>query len=240
MERGMFRYEIAKRERDSRVFKIRSPETDKKRLGNGIGNISNIRETFRGRIGGDVHQLCIHFNGSFLVGSNPSFLESLDQDIDKNNFLMPCFVAFAQHMGLEADVTKMKYSFEIGRAERRITWQGVPCTIRKNPVKVCEQLDAFVVPRKLLLSYIDENHVLQIDARIWLEETKSDEEVSVETIIFRGQDRYFPIKPPDIVVSLQQPSNPDSWKNPYVVSTKMIDEGKIHTKTEDPHEDVGN
>ncbi|GJY27756.1 hypothetical protein Tco_0403523 [Tanacetum coccineum] len=28
------------------------PETDKKRLGNGIGNVSNIRETFRGRIGG--------------------------------------------------------------------------------------------------------------------------------------------------------------------------------------------
>ncbi|GKA84181.1 hypothetical protein Tco_0805776, partial [Tanacetum coccineum] len=28
------------------------PETDKKRLGNGIGNVSNIRETFWGRIGG--------------------------------------------------------------------------------------------------------------------------------------------------------------------------------------------
>ncbi|GJR19471.1 hypothetical protein Tco_0967998 [Tanacetum coccineum] len=25
----------------------------------------------------------------------------------------------------------------------------------------------------------------------------------------------------------------------YVVSTKMIDEGKVHAKTEDPHEDVG-
>ncbi|GJT83236.1 NAC domain-containing protein 72-like protein [Tanacetum coccineum] len=142
----------------------------------------------------DVHQLCIYFNGSFLVGSNPSFLESLDQDIDKNNFLVPCSVAFAQHMGLEADAAKMKYSFEIGRAERRITLQGVPCTIRKTLAKVCKQLDAFVVPRKLLLSYMDENHVLQINARSWLEETKSDEDASVETIIFRGQDRYFPIE----------------------------------------------
>ncbi|GJT33761.1 hypothetical protein Tco_0924180 [Tanacetum coccineum] len=41
-------------------------------------------------------------------------------------------------------------------------------------------------------------------------------------------------------VLLQQPSKPRFMKEPvYVVSTEMIDEGKEHAKTEDPHEDVG-
>lgn len=69
-------------------------------------------------------------------------------------------------MGEETEAKKFRYSLQISKNGRNLTWEGVPSSIRDSHHKVCDIQDGLVIPRNLVLLFSDELK-LHLEGRIW-------------------------------------------------------------------------
>lgn len=98
-------------------------------------------------------QFCLHFE-AFQIG------------------LAPVYMAFLRFMGEDSEARKYSYTLEVGGYGRKLTWQGVPRSIRDNHRKVRDSLDGLVIPRGMALYFSGgdgEELKLRVTGRIWKE-----------------------------------------------------------------------
>ncbi|PWA71769.1 Seven-in-absentia protein, sina [Artemisia annua] len=84
--------------------------------------------------------------------------------------IAPCYIVFLRFMGEETEAKKFRYSLQISKNGRNLTWQGVPSSIRDSHHKVCDIQDGLVIPRKLVLLFSDESEQelkLRLEGRLW-------------------------------------------------------------------------
>ncbi|CAK9169949.1 unnamed protein product [Ilex paraguariensis] len=96
-------------------------------------------------------QFCLHFE-AFQLG------------------MAPVYMAFLRFMGEDSEAKKFSYTLEVGAYDRKLTWQGVPRSIRYSHRKVRDSQDGLLIPRHLALFFSggDRQELkLRITGRIW-------------------------------------------------------------------------
>ena len=99
-------------------------------------------------------QFCLHFE-AFQLGT------------------APVYMAFLRFMGDEREAKKFSYSLEVGAHSRKLTWQGIPRSIRDSHRKVRDSQDGLIIPRNMALYFSGsdkEELKLRVTGRIWKEE----------------------------------------------------------------------
>ncbi|KAG2285133.1 hypothetical protein Bca4012_034411 [Brassica carinata] len=99
-------------------------------------------------------QFCLHFE-AFQLGT------------------APVYMAFLRFMGDEKEAKKFSYSLEVGAHSRKLTWQGIPRSIRDSHRKVRDSQDGLIIPRNMALYFSGsdkEELKLRVTGRIWKEE----------------------------------------------------------------------
>eukprot|EP00268_Persea_americana_P043493 TRINITY_DN4372_c0_g1_i2.p1 TRINITY_DN4372_c0_g1~~TRINITY_DN4372_c0_g1_i2.p1 ORF type:complete len:293 (+),score=44.40 TRINITY_DN4372_c0_g1_i2:371-1249(+) len=99
------------------------------------------------------HYFCLHFE-AFRMGTGPIYM------------------AFLRFMGEESEAKKFAYCLEVGGDGRKLTWQGVPRSIRVHHHIVRDSYDGLIVPRSLALYFSggDGKELrLRVTGRIWKE-----------------------------------------------------------------------
>jgi len=99
-------------------------------------------------------QFCLHFE-AFQLG------------------MAPVYMAFLRFMGDEDEAKKFSYSLEVGSSNRKLTWQGVPRSIRDSHRKVRDSLDGLIIQRNLALFFSGgerQELKLRVTGRIWKEQ----------------------------------------------------------------------
>lgn len=99
-------------------------------------------------------QFCLHFE-AFQLG------------------LAPVYMAFLRFMGDDNEAKKFSYSLEVGANGRKLTWQGVPRSIRDSHRKVRDSQDGLIIHRDLALFFSggDRQELkLRVTGRIWKEQ----------------------------------------------------------------------
>ncbi|KAL8122063.1 E3 ubiquitin-protein ligase SINAT2-like isoform X1 [Apium graveolens] len=100
------------------------------------------------------HQFCLHFE-AFHIG------------------MAPVYMAFLRFMGDDHDAKKFSYSLEVGGNGRKLTWQGVPRSIRDSHITVRDSLDGLCIQRNMALFFSggDRQELkLKVAGRIWKEQ----------------------------------------------------------------------
>lgn len=100
------------------------------------------------------YQFCLHFE-AFNLG------------------MAPVYMAFIRFMGDDQDARKFSYSLEVGGNGRKMTWQGVPRSIRDTHTKVRDSMDGLIIQRSMALFFSGGNRQelkLKVAGRIWKEE----------------------------------------------------------------------
>lgn len=100
------------------------------------------------------YQFCLHFE-AFNIGT------------------APVYMAFIRFMGDDQNARKFSYSLEVGGNGRKMTWQGVPRSIRDSHVKVRDSMDGLIIQRNMALFFSggDKKELkLKIAGRIWKEQ----------------------------------------------------------------------
>lgn len=86
------------------------------------------------------------------------------------------YIAFVQFMGDEEEAVTFSYSLEVTGNGRKLTWQGVPRSIRDSHKTVRDSHDGLIITRKLALFFsTDDNNSnhnskelkLKISGRVW-------------------------------------------------------------------------
>lgn len=98
-------------------------------------------------------QFCLHFE-AFHLG------------------MAPVYISFLRYMGEDSEAKNFSYSLEVGGYGRKLTWQGVPRSIRDSHQKIRDSQDGLVIPRKLALFFSGGNRKelkLRVIGRIWKE-----------------------------------------------------------------------
>ncbi|XP_043691595.1 E3 ubiquitin-protein ligase SINAT2-like [Telopea speciosissima] len=96
-------------------------------------------------------QFCLHFE-AFLLG------------------MAPVYMAFLRFLGDEDEAKKFSYSLEVGGNGRKLTWQGIPRSIRDSHKKVRDSQDGLIIQRNLALYFSggDRQELkLRVTGRIW-------------------------------------------------------------------------
>ncbi|KAL8258674.1 hypothetical protein R6Q59_026627 [Mikania micrantha] len=101
-------------------------------------------------------QFCLHFE-AFQLG------------------MAPVYIAFLRFMGEDDEAKKFSYLLEVGGYGRKLTWQGVPRSIRDSHQKVRDSQDGLLLPRNLALFFSagggDRQELkLRVSGRIWKEQ----------------------------------------------------------------------
>ncbi|XP_044504753.1 E3 ubiquitin-protein ligase SINAT2-like isoform X2 [Mangifera indica] len=99
-------------------------------------------------------QFCLHFE-AFHLG------------------MAPVYMAFLRFMGDEEEARQFSYSLEVGRNGRKLTWQGIPRSIRDSHKKVRDSQDGLIIQRNLALFFSggDRQELkLKVAGRIWKEQ----------------------------------------------------------------------
>ncbi|KAL2487855.1 E3 ubiquitin-protein ligase [Forsythia ovata] len=99
------------------------------------------------------HQFCLHFE-AFNLG------------------MAPVYMAFIRFMGEDRDAKKFSYSLEVGGNGRKLTWQGVPRSIRDSHTTVRESMDGLIIQKNMALFFSGGNSQelkLKVAGRIWRE-----------------------------------------------------------------------
>ncbi|KAK3042238.1 hypothetical protein RJ639_001833 [Escallonia herrerae] len=99
------------------------------------------------------HQFCLHFE-AFHIG------------------MAPVYMAFLRFMGDNHDAKRFSYSLEVGGNGRKLTWQGVPRSIRDSHKAVRDSLDGLIIHRNMALFFSggDRQELkLKVAGRIWKE-----------------------------------------------------------------------
>ncbi|KAJ0249343.1 inactive E3 ubiquitin-protein ligase SINAT6 [Hirschfeldia incana] len=86
----------------------------------------------------------------------------------------PMYMAFMQFMGDEEEATSFSYTLEVNGDGRKMTWQGVPRSIRDSHKTVRDSQDGLIITRKLALFFSTDNTngkelKLKISGRVWRE-----------------------------------------------------------------------
>ncbi|THF93938.1 hypothetical protein TEA_017628 [Camellia sinensis var. sinensis] len=100
------------------------------------------------------HQFCLHFE-AFNIG------------------MAPVYMAFLRFMGDDHEAKKFSYSLEVGGNGRKLTWQGVPRSIRDTHKTVRDSLDGLIIQRNLALFFSGgdgQELKLKVAGRIWKEQ----------------------------------------------------------------------
>ncbi|KAB2096987.1 hypothetical protein ERO13_A01G137000v2 [Gossypium hirsutum] len=98
-------------------------------------------------------QFCLHFE-AFQIG------------------MVPVYMAFLRFMGDDSEAKKFGYCLEVGANGRKLTWQGIPRSIRDGHRKVRDSQDGLVIQRNLALHFSggDRQELkLRVSGRIWKE-----------------------------------------------------------------------
>uniref|UniRef100_A0A2P2K2Z3 RING-type E3 ubiquitin transferase n=2 Tax=Rhizophora mucronata TaxID=61149 RepID=A0A2P2K2Z3_RHIMU len=98
-------------------------------------------------------QFCLHFE-AFHLG------------------MAPFYMAFLRFMGADDKARQFRYSLEVGGNGRKLTWQGVPRSIRDSHKKVRDSQDGLIIPRNLAHFFSGGNGQelkLKVAGRIWKE-----------------------------------------------------------------------
>ncbi|XP_047333892.1 putative E3 ubiquitin-protein ligase SINAT1 [Impatiens glandulifera] len=102
-------------------------------------------------------QFCLHFE-AFQLGSTPVYM------------------AFLRFMGEENEARKFSYLLEVGGQGRKLSWEGVPRSIRDCHGKVRDSQDGLLMTRNLALFFSsgkdseEDDLKLRVTGRIWKEE----------------------------------------------------------------------
>lgn len=87
--------------------------------------------------------------------------------------MAPVYMAFLRFMGDEEEARQFSYSLEVGGNGRKLTWQGVPRSIRDSHRKVRDSQDGLIIQRNLALFFSggDRQELkLKVAGRIWKEQ----------------------------------------------------------------------
>lgn len=82
------------------------------------------------------------------------------------------YMAFLRFMGDDDDAKRFSYSLEVGGFSRKLTWQGVPRSIRDSHKTVRDSLDGLIIQRSMALFFSggDRKELkLKVAGRIWRE-----------------------------------------------------------------------
>ncbi|KAE9593908.1 putative aminoacyltransferase, E1 ubiquitin-activating enzyme [Lupinus albus] len=116
----------------------------------------------------DMHDGCT-FNHRYIK-ANPFEVENATWMLTLDT--APVYMAFLRYMGDESEAMKFCYSLEVGANGRKLTWQGIPRSIRDHHRKVRDNQDGLIIQRKLALYFSggDRKELkLRITGRIWKE-----------------------------------------------------------------------
>lgn len=86
----------------------------------------------------------------------------------------PVYMAFIRFMGDDQDAKKFNYSLEVGGNGRKLTWHGVPRSIRDSHITVRDSLDGLIIQRNMALFFSGGNKQelkLKMAGRIWKEQS---------------------------------------------------------------------
>ncbi|KAL1204926.1 putative inactive E3 ubiquitin-protein ligase SINAT6 [Cardamine amara subsp. amara] len=91
----------------------------------------------------------------------------------------PMYIAFMQFMGDEEEAMSFSYTLEVSGNGRKLTWQGVPRSIRDSHKMVRDSQDGLLITRKLALFFSTDNTAnnelkLKISGRVWREQPISN------------------------------------------------------------------
>lgn len=84
--------------------------------------------------------------------------------------MAPVYMAFLRFMGEEEEANKFSYSVEVGGNGRKLTWRGIPRSIRDSHKKVRDSQDGLIIHRNLALFFSGGNTKelkLRLSGRIW-------------------------------------------------------------------------
>ncbi|KAM1354391.1 hypothetical protein PS2_028540 [Malus domestica] len=98
-------------------------------------------------------QFCLHFE-AFHIGT------------------APVYMAFLRFMGDDDEAKQFTYSLEVSGSGRKLTWQGIPRSIRDSHRKVRDSQDGLIIQRNLALFFSGGNRQelkLKVAGRIWKE-----------------------------------------------------------------------
>uniref|UniRef100_A0A0E0ANT3 RING-type E3 ubiquitin transferase n=5 Tax=Oryza TaxID=4527 RepID=A0A0E0ANT3_9ORYZ len=87
--------------------------------------------------------------------------------------MAPVYIAFLRFMGDDAEAKNYSYSLEVGGSGRKMTWQGVPRSIRDSHRKVRDSYDGLIIQRNMALFFSggDKKELkLRVTGRIWKEQ----------------------------------------------------------------------
>ncbi|KAL3649310.1 E3 ubiquitin-protein ligase sinat2 [Castilleja foliolosa] len=100
------------------------------------------------------YQFCLHFE-AFNLGN------------------APVYMAFIRFMGEDDDAKKFRYILEVGSDGRKLTWHGVPRSIRDSHTTVRDSMDGLIIPRNMALFFSGGNRKelkLKVAGRIMKEQ----------------------------------------------------------------------
>ncbi|KAH9740821.1 E3 ubiquitin-protein ligase SINAT2 [Citrus sinensis] len=69
--------------------------------------------------------------------------------------MAPVYMAFLRFMGDEEEARQFSYSLEVGGNGRKLTWQGIPRSIRDSHKRVRDSQDGLIIQRNLALFFSD-------------------------------------------------------------------------------------
>lgn len=87
--------------------------------------------------------------------------------------MAPVYIAFLRFMGDDNDAKNYSYSLEVGGNGRKLSWQGVPRSIRDSHRKVRDSFDGLIIQRNMALFFSggDRKELkLRVTGRIWKEQ----------------------------------------------------------------------
>ncbi|CDP21105.1 unnamed protein product [Coffea canephora] len=82
----------------------------------------------------------------------------------------PVYMAFLRFMVSDEDAEKFCYSLEVGGKGRKLTWQGVPRSIRDSHITVRDGMDGLIIYRNMALYFSGGNMKelkLKVSGRLW-------------------------------------------------------------------------
>ncbi|KVI12035.1 hypothetical protein Ccrd_009548, partial [Cynara cardunculus var. scolymus] len=119
-------------------------------------------------ITGKIPELVTHLKDDHSVDLHDG--STFDHRYAFNLGMAPFYISFLCFMGEDTEAKKFSYSLEISGGGRKLTWQGVPRSIRDGHQKVRDGLDGLVIPRNLALLFSGGNGEelkLRVIGRIW-------------------------------------------------------------------------
>mgnify|MGYP000031690476 CR=1 FL=1 len=87
--------------------------------------------------------------------------------------MAPVYMAFLRFMGDDLEANSYTYSLEVGGNGRKLSWQGVPRSIRDSHRKVRDSHDGLIIQRNMALFFSggDRKELkLRVTGRIWKEQ----------------------------------------------------------------------